>query len=121
MDPLVLAIIAQLASSGAWEHVRELMRRGDRSAAEAEVDSAISEVRTDAVSALGESAKKDARFKVLALASLDERPILSTVLGMQSAERVGENLTKATWALVVASAALVVATIVLVIITALRT
>ena len=46
--------------------------------------------------------------------------LFSTVLGLQWAEKVGENLAKATWALVAASGALVLATVVLVIITALK-
>ncbi len=123
MDAVTTAVIAnqvigRLVSSGKWEHVKELMQRGDRPSAAAEVDRALA--RTDDVILLDERTKDDARFKVLALASVEDRPLVSTVLGMQSAEKVGENLTKATWALVAASAALVVATVVLVIITALK-
>ena len=130
MDALTTAaiVVSQLAASGKWELVKERLRRGDQSGAAAEVDRAIADIETDAttdiktgdVAVLDERAKKDVRFRVLALASSDERPLLSDVLGWQSAEKVGDNLTKATWALVAASAALVVATIVLVIITAIK-
>jgi hypothetical protein len=138
MDALTTTaiVVSQLAASGKWELVKALLRRGDRSGAAAEVDRAIADIKTGAiadiktgdvadirtgdVAVLDERTKEDVRFKVLALASIDERPLLSEVLGWQSAEKVGNNLTKATWALVAASAALVVATIVLVIITAIK-
>lgn len=123
MDPVALTVaqtIAQLASDDTWDRVKELLRRGDRQSAAAEVDRTLDAIQSDDVTVLDERTKADARFKVLALASIDERPLLTTILGFQSAEKVGENLTRATWALVGASAALVAATIVLVVITALK-
>jgi hypothetical protein len=120
MDPVTLAAVSQLVSSGRWEVVRDLLRRGDRTGASAEVDGALAEIHTDQVAALDERTKEDVRYQVLSIAGIDERPLLSAVLGMQSAEKVGENLVRATWALVTASGALVLATVVLVIITALK-
>ena len=69
---------------------------------------------------LDERTREDVRHKVLALAGLDERPLLSAMLGMQSAEQVGKNLAKATWSLVIASGALVAATVGPVIVTAVK-
>lgn len=123
MEPVTLAVtqaVARLVAEDSWDRVRDLVRRGDRQSAAAEVDRTLDEIQTGEIAALDERTKADARFKVLALASIDERPLMSTILGFQSAEKVGENLTKATWALVAASAALVVATVVLVIITAVK-
>jgi hypothetical protein len=123
MDPVSIVsmqLATQLLESGRWEHLKELLRRGERADATAEIDQALANLKTDEVANLDERTKKDARFKVLALASIDERPLISEVLQMHSAEKVGQNLTRATWALVAASAALVVATIVLVIITSIK-
>jgi hypothetical protein len=120
MDPVTAATVVQVLSSDRWETIRDLLRRGDRSGASAEVDDALATIDADKISLLDEQTKDDVRYQVLALAGLDERPLLSTVLGMQSAEKVGENLVRATWALVAASGALVLATVVLVIITALK-
>jgi len=72
------------------------------------------------VDRLDERTREDVRYQVLALAGLDERPLLSAMLGMQSAEQVGKNLAKATWALVIASGALVAATVGPVIVTAVK-
>ncbi len=120
MDPVTLSAILQVVGSDSWDLIKERLRRGDRRGASAQVDDALSKISDESVNRLDERTKEDVRYQVLALAGLDERPLLSAVLGMQSAEQVGQNLTKATWALVAASGALVLATIVLVIITAIK-
>lgn len=113
MDPaasiasaLTIQLVSTLVESGEWEHIKELLRRGDQEGATVEVDRALADIGTDKLAPAGVSAdeaaiyseqiKKDVRYKTLALASLDERNLLSNVLGWQSAEKVGENLTKAT-------------------------
>src|SRR5713101_93851 len=64
--------------------IRDLLRGGDRSGASAEVDEALATLGPDKVSRLDEQTKADVRYQVLALAELDERPLLSTILGWQS-------------------------------------
>jgi hypothetical protein len=119
MDPVTIAL-AQVLSSNSWETIKDLVKRGDQSAATAQVNEAIASIDATGVKKLDEQTKNDVRYKVLALAGLDDRPIVSAIMGMQSAEQAGQNLVRATWALVIASGALVLATVVLVIITAVK-
>jgi hypothetical protein len=119
MDPVTVgAIVTEVMGSDSFAKIRESLRRGDRTGAAAQADDAITKIDTERAKRLDEQTKKDVRYQLLAFAEAEDRPVMTAVLGMQSAERVGQNLVKATWALVIASGALVLATVVLVIITA---
>lgn len=66
---------------------------------------------------LSEEVESDVRTSLLKTAE-EARDIYSTVLELQSSERVGMRLVWATWGLAFFTAALVAATIVLIVVTA---
>jgi hypothetical protein len=83
------AAVVQVLSSDSWAAIKDLLRHGDRNGASAEVDVALAKIDAKSVSRLDGRTKEDVRYQVLALAGLDERLLLTAVLGMQSAETCG--------------------------------
>jgi hypothetical protein len=94
--------------SGEWEDLKHSLEREDQPRAIAKVDRALDSLdihevaslanldTNEVAAALDQRTRNDAMYRVLALAGTEERPLLSTVLGIRSAETVGENLAKAT-------------------------
>jgi hypothetical protein len=78
VDPVTLAVV-EILGSDSWGKIRDLLRRGDKNGASAQVDDAIAKIDADGVKRLDEQTKKDVRYQVLALASLEERPAVSAV------------------------------------------
>jgi hypothetical protein len=150
---LAAHIITQLMEAGNWEDFKELLPHNEAGAVAAAYDvldsldvygaASRAHLTPDQVAPyLDERTRNDAIYRVLVLATMEERPILSTVLTIRSALTVGNSLTKATegltsateaagrdiggatrglkratWWLMGASGALVVVTVVLVIVT----
>ena len=93
---VALQAISQLMEADEWETVKEYLRRGDRQGASNAVNRALTEIKSAKIATIDKQTRADVIFQVLDLAAEDERPLLSTVIGIRSAEQVGKNLTRAT-------------------------
>jgi hypothetical protein len=62
MDPVTIAAVAQVINSDRWETIRDLLRRGDRPGASAEVDDVIDTIDADRVGRLDGQTKADVRY-----------------------------------------------------------
>jgi hypothetical protein len=105
---LAAQAITRLMELGEWESLKQSLGREDQRGAVAKIDRALDSLDIDEVASLAhldtqevaasldERTRNDAIYRVLDLAGTKERPLLSTVLGIRSAETVGKNLARAT-------------------------